>query len=718
MNNIIYSEEFTIQQNKYKSVCRTKILEHDNFKFFALFELKSKDAEKHLDEIFEALNFSFNKIFKTENLNLDNIENLFEKSIKDFNSYIQDLIELSNIQINLQNLNGLVGIILNNHIFITQRGNIKGLFLFKNKKAEYKLVDILKQEKKQINTNKIFNDIIKGQINQGQGFLFCTESVAKYLTDYQIKNILILNEATYNTISAHLKDLTNNENFAGIILKNIEIHPKIDLSQLQKNSQQSNHSISYLENTREKTQELLSPTILSKIKNLFKKQKNYKLNLDKVKYKNLIKNIIKYTKQFFFSFYKKMKFLLNLFQQKINIFPQKKYIEKPKEQIQNNLINNIKHKFILIKSKTKIILGIIIILIPIFIISTLYVKKNKIKIEQQKIYNDLKQQIQENLLKAETATIHQANNRAALHLAQAKKLYKKIKNSPLFIEEQNKLQFQQKIQQIDDKIKKIKRIQPKMIYDLSKNLENIKGFNLVKSQLYIYSKINPYLAILNLETKEITIINSKNKNISIQNFTIFSKKNNLPIFLDQSQDLYQLQLKQKIFKQIKYKKPNNFIKQIKTYGNNIYLLIPEENQIYKYRAYNLTNLSSPIKWIKDNSILDLSSAVDMYINGRIFVLLKNGNILQFSNGQKLQYNLENNIEPPIEQIKKFIYSENKKQFYLLEPENNRIIVFDIFGNFKYQYISQDLNNLQDIQYNDENSELLILNNNKIYKIQE
>ncbi len=81
------------------------------------------------------------------------------------------------------------------------------------------------------------------------------------------------------------------------------------------------------------------------------------------------------------------------------------------------------------------------------------------------------------------------------------------------------------------------------------------------------------------------------------------------------------------------------------YGGNLYLLDPQQNRILKYvpAADGYTN--PPLDYLADRSGVDLSGAVDMAIDGHIYVLMADGKILNFLSGQPVPFTITGLDEP-------------------------------------------------------------------------
>jgi hypothetical protein len=114
------------------------------------------------------------------------------------------------------------------------------------------------------------------------------------------------------------------------------------------------------------------------------------------------------------------------------------------------------------------------------------------------------------------------------------------------------------------------------------------------------------------------------------------------------------------------------------YNDNLYLWNTSTREILKYRSDNYSNIPWP--WLSQSgrSHPDLSAAVDMAIDGHIYLLLPNGHILLFHTGQFKHEIVPGSITPPIAQAARIAVptTPDNAYLFLLDPPNQRILQLD------------------------------------------
>ncbi|MBU2524331.1 hypothetical protein KKG71_04010, partial [Patescibacteria group bacterium] len=157
---------------------------------------------------------------------------------------------------------------------------------------------------------------------------------------------------------------------------------------------------------------------------------------------------------------------------------------------------------------------------------------------------------------------------------------------------------------------------------------------------------------------------------------------------------------------------------LKAFSSKIYLLDTVGNQIWKYTRRR-DNYSTADKYITEADI-DLSKAIDITIDGSVYVLNKDGSIERYYGGIKEKLLIRK--EPLSELVNPTkIYTEfEMQQLYILEPSSQRVLVYNKepkTGNLTYIYQVKfpELKNIRDFHIDKGASKIYVLDSNKIYE---
>ncbi len=236
---------------------------------------------------------------------------------------------------------------------------------------------------------------------------------------------------------------------------------------------------------------------------------------------------------------------------------------------------------------------------------------------------------------------------------------------------------------------------------------------LIDNELYSFNPEINIIYKLNLETKEPKIVfdktparveNFQEAYVLNKNILIYDQTSGINIFdsYDNSFTQQTLPLGQKWSR----------IKDFALYGNNLYLLCPEENQIF---VHFKTWQGYSKGWDYIDEETDLNNAVSIAIPGEVLVLKSDGTILKFSRGYQQDFTITN-MPDPLNEPTEIFTDTDTKNIYIVDSNNKRIVVLDYEGKFINQYVCEDFDNITGIHINETTSTMYILNNNKVYNI--
>lgn len=149
------------------------------------------------------------------------------------------------------------------------------------------------------------------------------------------------------------------------------------------------------------------------------------------------------------------------------------------------------------------------------------------------------------------------------------------------------------------------------------------------------------------------------------------------------------------------------------YMGNLYLLDKKTNQIYKFIKSNSSYTKAAYFPTEEKS---MSNAVSLAIDGSIYVLQTDGTVEKFTKGKKETFFLSG-LPLPLSSPRKIATDLETQNIYILDPNNNRIVVVNKTGAFQTQYQSPHIKQATDFEVNEKDKTILILSQNKIYKVQ-
>jgi len=166
--------------------------------------------------------------------------------------------------------------------------------------------------------------------------------------------------------------------------------------------------------------------------------------------------------------------------------------------------------------------------------------------------------------------------------------------------------------------------------------------------------------------------------------------------------------------EIKIKKDEAWgeIVDVKGFTNNLYLL-DSQGEIWRYLAIEGA-FGEKQKWLQQKA--DFSSAISLAIDGSLWVLTQDGQILKFLQGQKDSFILSGLNKPFFEPTAIFTDFDSQN-LYVLDNGNARIVVLSKNGEYQAEYRWPQLNQAQDLAVIETEKKIFCLLGSKIYSME-
>jgi hypothetical protein len=603
-------------------------------------------------------------------------------SLKEANKFLENQEKKGNIDW-LGNLNFAQISLKDLNLNFTKVGNIKVILC-----RERKIMDVGKELEKNLSDAhplKIFSNMISGKLAQQDKIIILTkEAYELFSKEDFFSEILLIFEKNLpqKSIEGELRNFLNRKK--GLLSTISGVFILISLDSVQK-----------------VTVNIKEPLALKK-EGKFKLPKFVFLNKIK-KPDEIIKTIINILK-------KSLNFIL-----KINILKKIISFNKKVREITKKLINKIQFtqklpslklpNFKLISIKK--ILVVVFILLIIFGIFSYFSKQKKGKelADFQVKLEEIKQKINE----AENALIYRDEKKANLIYQEA---WKEISD---FIKPENP---------IKNDFMDLKNSIEKELFALNKTILNP---NL--NQLFNFEEKNFIPQKILLTGSDLYFMN--NSSNKIYNFNIKQKNNNVfevpetiklgailkdfPILLLNNNKLVYLN-KEEPFntKIIENPYPDfNFI-DFSTFGSNLYLLESNKKEVIKFGfKESETKIMGEI-WLNPETKKPENNPLSMIVDGSLWFLNENQTISKYYKGE-FKENINLDVFPYIEKPAKILTQPNFSYFYILTPEQKRIVVLDKTGKLSKQYRFDDLNDIKDFIISGDEKTVYLINGLKVFE---
>ncbi|MFH0854485.1 MAG: hypothetical protein V1891_03255 [bacterium] len=723
---VILSRDFYNQESKMPELFALAEISgsyDNNINIVSLLDRIELKIIERIQKIYNSI--SSRKSFQTDNLS----EHLLELILKSLNGEIVLCFEESGLSHLKEYLNIFIGVLepalIKNekkYYFHFSHCNKIDAFLIFPQQNSYKIMNILEEGDKKNNedNNKIFTNITSGQLDEDSFLIVCNENLIDYVIIDKLKQIIISMEEkeALKYLKNILLELDAELEFASIFISLLKDEAK-DIFISPENS------IEKLMLTEKNTEKFLTPSILPDFKKNFINLGYYIKKIVKKIYRRFLqfrgkilklrvsgesagKNITAYKNKtakaipnFIENLKKHTAKIINLSMKFISFFVD------GVRKIAIKLINYLK-KLNKIPLFQKVIFISLILAVAFFWQCTIWLKNERIKKQNTIIYNEALIELEQKFDSLEASLIYKNYEKSSDTLDEIDKIMEVTlaKN----IEE-----YSDKYKELNNRVLDYKKEINKIInIDNIQTLNNQLDANSTISNIVIQDKLLVILDALNNKLFELNLFDN-----SIISWNSEKKLNTLTYYSESKDGITAYDKEENKVYEFKNKKSgaiktllSGAIADVKKYADSVYVIDTQNNQIYTYRY------AKREEWIKDSSI-DAKNMISMAIDGNIFALKNNGEILKYFRGKKENFSLQD-IDPPLKNSKKIFTDADTKKLYLMDAENRRIIVFekeckDSKCSLIAQYTSDKFTDLKDFAVDERNMAIYVLNGNEIFK---
>lgn len=270
-----------------------------------------------------------------------------------------------------------------------------------------------------------------------------------------------------------------------------------------------------------------------------------------------------------------------------------------------------------------------------------------------------------------------------------------------------------------DTLDNVQRIEtPKLVVDLASKRSNVNalGFVNVNKRLFVFEYNALYEIVLDQLQDPLTIDDKE----TVIAATGFEERGSI-VFMTKSG------------KFIEYKNgtmsymdtdDGSFRKGValKDWANKIYVLDPENNQIWKYPYKGIQEKFGAAEgYLIADEKTDISKAKDFAIDGNLYALLSTGELYKFYSGKKADFYL-NGAPQKIMRDPSVVYTNDKLDYvYILDSKEGRVLIYKKdtkTGNLNYnsQYLVDGVGEIRDLHVDPESKTLYLLTATKVYQI--
>lgn len=664
----------------------TKITEDENVirergRLFCLAELTKADDYK-IENAKSLVQFIFglhasNWQRQTSTRPADNLETLLEETNKKFTDISLNLPRSSFFDFSI-----IIGLLHQQNLILSSHGKLQAWLIHPSSTEpdkKYRLVNILAGKITNDHKNKLFDQIVTGQLSEKQSFFLTTDNLWQYFNQDKIKD-LILNTNITSIIHTLTKMINQTPKPADVAL--IIAKPEIGASTEQSDIIQKKDYISPLSPIPQTTNKATS-----RLRNVFQKAR--------------------------FPSPPKAK--------KVTLDAGPTYTPRNKTFITN--IEKILYKFIqwfkALPLKTRFIFIGALLLFIIFIqsLSVLYDRQYSNQLSQK--FNHLQSEIRVKRDKALASLIYNDRERARTMTEEALTLaYNLPEAAQLEInEKQNILDTLNKELDNINNVNNLDYLAP--LITLQDTMPHFNGHIIATlNDNILMAQDNDMIVIINLTTHEVNTIQLDGLTQLIK-LTAWDQAAKILYLVDENNRTLKTAtqvsgldtLEKMTTEPLDINLPEELnLRAIAYYFGRLYFIDVSDG--FQLKKINLRN-NQTSDWL-GVSYPEITSALDLDIDGNIYIL-EPTTITRFFKGERTDWQIKG-LEPVPKNLTQIIAKPDSVFIYLIDKDTRRFIILNKEGEFIKQLTSANWDNLTGITVDETNGQVYLLNGQDIYNI--
>ncbi len=693
---------------------------------FVLAYIKKQSADA--DELFQILSDQIHRLADSFSKEA-NAQHRFEQFLGALNETLAQLVKDGRFNIPIEDFNAAVGIVSDNQMFLSGAGDLSVLFLHKKPSQRYQIFNLFRsiQTEQALPTwEKPFAVVLDGDLHVGDVFCVSNQDLQRTIAADEL-NAVLTTLPPKGSVEKIRQYYAHNQGILLIVMKSESKDP-ITPQSIAKPL--SDISVEHLLSAQDETSRLLEDT-RPKIGAMFINIASKMLKLDKDK-SRLLKDLQRNEPKgkMFMSLAQSMTKTLIRGAKRGASQAFKMGMDLSKKESRAKAITTITHSKQSLKDKisklfkagkhlpktTQYLMAgaIIAVLVLIFAVTSLS-KSHKSSVEQN-AFDEQVVKIEDSIERATGAMIYKDEN-------QARTLYKNAEDliATLLVNTPEKEQvvtgLKNNIELSMDELRHIRTIpNPAFLGDLSGFGEGVVGKSLLKAGTEVIALASNNKAY-SLDKAQ-KIFKSASQDSAVPDTIISATEEDGTIYiLNDKNKVFSFNSEEGVFKDTGIGGNDAWVDLV-AYANRLYLLQPPEGdskgQIVRFNKTS-SGFSSGSDWISSRTS-SLSNATALTIDGSLFVLKKDGQIVRFLSGAEVGWNNEA-IDPPLTKATKLWTNTDSDFIYAIEPISKRIIVYNKSnGTFVVQYKSEAFSEMTDILVDETDYTIYILSGSKLYSI--
>ncbi|HZY44096.1 MAG TPA: hypothetical protein VFF70_05025 [Anaerolineae bacterium] len=159
-------------------------------------------------------------------------------------------------------------------------------------------------------------------------------------------------------------------------------------------------------------------------------------------------------------------------------------------------------------------------------------------------------------------------------------------------------------------------------------------------------------------------------------------------------------------------------RRLRSFDGNLYLLDPPAKQVWRYRAKDSAYAAAPETYF-DQANADAANAVDMAIDGNVYLISADGRVIKYSQGITNSFKVDGLADPMSTPSIIAVDSEaTNSSVYIVDQASQRIVQLRPDGQFVRQFRANgnEFNSINDLAIDERSSRLYVISAGVLYSV--
>lgn len=227
--------------------------------------------------------------------------------------------------------------------------------------------------------------------------------------------------------------------------------------------------------------------------------------------------------------------------------------------------------------------------------------------------------------------------------------------------------------------------------------------------------------LLDSEKKQIIVLDLNTKRVDVKDFSSFDSVKDLS-FNDSSSYVladgiqsFDISGSDEIEEIRSLGDSNRSANFINAYERFVYVINPDKRNIYRYAKDEEGKYSDPVGWMKSATGIKYDEVTSFSIDGDVWLTTSDGQIKKFTSGREENFEIRGLIENFNSSLIAYT-NVVLKNLYILEPDNNRLVVSTKEGDFIQEFKSESLASVTTFAVSEEKNKVYAVSGSIIFEL--